>query len=275
MLYPVSFSRVIMSLLRKKLYNEVINSELEEPMIRIAVCDDDPRAAGEAENLILNTGESLYRGIEISIYYSGESFVHALLEGSTFDIIFMDIELGGLDGIAAGRLLREDDGNDPVQLIYISSHEQYHLQLFDLRPSGFIKKPVDPELFKQKMTAAVHKILRMRQQNRVHYLAVQQKGRELRIPHREIHYLESSIRRITLVTTDGILQYYGKLSDEEQKLSSSHFVRIHQSYIVNFYSVKAVSARKIMLITGQELPVSDKHSPAVRKAYLNFRGELA
>jgi DNA-binding LytR/AlgR family response regulator len=71
------------------------------------------------------------------------------------------------------------------------------------------------------------------------------------------------------------MQYYGKLREEEQKLPASHFVRIHQSYIVNFYSIKAISANTISLVIGQELPVSDKHSLSVRKAYLNFRGELA
>lgn len=256
------------------MYNVGINAKVEKPMIHIAVCDDEPRAAGEAERLILETGEHLNEPIEISIYYSGESFARALRDGSPFDIILMDIELGGLGGIAAGQLLREDDGNDPVQLIYISSHEEYHMQLFDLRPSGFMKKPVTPEIFKQKLVRAIHKTLRLRQQGRTNFLAVQLKNQELRIPHKYIHYLESSIRRIILVTHDRTLQYYGKLIEEEQKLASSHFVRIHQSYIVNFYSIQAISAKKIMLTTGCELPVSSKYSPAVRRAYLNFRGEL-
>ncbi|AIQ56543.1 LytR/AlgR family response regulator transcription factor [Paenibacillus borealis] len=244
-------------------------------MIHIAVCDDDPRMAGEVEHLILAAGKSSSEKIEISLYYSGESFTRALKDGCCFDIIYMDIELGGLDGITAGQILREDDINDPVQLIYISSYEQYHVQLFDLRPSGFIKKPVEPELFKRKLEQALHKTIRTRGQNRMNFLAVQQKGQELRIPYREILYLESSIRKITLVTRDGLLQYYGKLREEEQKLPVSHFVRIHQSYIVNFYSVKAISAKKIVLVNGRELPVSDKHSQSVRKAYLNFRGEMA
>ncbi|WP_339253982.1 LytTR family DNA-binding domain-containing protein [Paenibacillus sp. FSL P2-0136] len=257
-----------------EMYNVGINAKVEKPMIHIAVCDDEPRAAGEAERLILETGEDLNEPIEISLYYSGESFARALRDGSQFDIILMDIEMGGLDGIAAGQLLREDDGNDPVQLIYISSHEEYHMQLFDLRPSGFIKKPVVPESFKQKLAGAIHKATRLRQQGRTNFLAVQLKNQELRIPYLEIHYLESSIRQITLVTQDRTLQYYGKLVEEEQKLAASHFVRIHQSYIVNFYSIQAISAKKIILTTGCELPVSSKYSPAVRRAYLHFRGEL-
>ncbi|WP_238652363.1 LytR/AlgR family response regulator transcription factor [Paenibacillus piscarius] len=244
-------------------------------MIRIAVCEDEPRTAGEAESLLLETGKHLNEPVDVSLYYSGERFARALQDGERFDIILMDIELGGLDGIAAGHLLRADDANDPAQLIFISSHEEYHLQLFDLRPSGFIKKPVAPEDFTRKLTGAIHKTIRTRQQGQTGFLPVQLKSGELRISYRDIHYLESSIRRITLVTREERLQYYGKLAEEARKLPDSHFVRIHQSYIVNFYSIRAISAKRILLITGCELPVSAKYSQAVRQAYLRFRGELA
>lgn len=244
-------------------------------MIRIAVCEDEPRAAGEAESLLLETGKHLNEPVEVLLYYSGERFARALQDGQRFDIILMDIELGGLDGIAAGHLLRADDANDPAQLIFISSHEEYHLRLFDLRPSGFIKKPVDREDFRRKITGAIHKTIRTRQQGHSGFLAVKLKNGELRVSHRDIHYLESSIRRITLVAREERLQYYGKLGEEGHKLPDSHFVRIHQSYIVNLYSIKSISATRILLVTGCELPVSARYSQAVRRAYLRFRGELA
>ncbi|WP_143186400.1 LytTR family DNA-binding domain-containing protein [Paenibacillus sp. P3E] len=248
---------------------------MSERMIHIAICDDDPRAAGLVERLILDNLERFSEKIEVTVYYSGERFVQAMECGSVFDIIFMDIEMRGMDGIAAGHALRADDANDPAQLIYISSYEQYHLKLFDVQPSGFIKKPVLTEPFMNKLIPAVQKAIRIRQQGKQHFLPVQQKGKELLIPFRDIHYLESRIRRISLMTRDGEIQYYGTLGEEAQKLPARYFIRIHQSYIVNFYSVKEISARKIGLITGDELPVSEKNSIPVRKAYLSFRGSLA
>lgn len=243
-------------------------------MIHIAVCDDDLQAAGQIENLILDARHHFSEELEVSLYYSGESFAQALQAGERFDLIFMDIEMGGMDGITAGQVLREDDGNDLVQLIYISSHEQYHLQLFDVRPSGFIKKPVEPEAFIHKLIPALQKAIRTRQQGKTNFLPVQQKGKELLIPFRDILYLESSIRRVSLITKDREIQYYGILKDEERKLPGGHFVRIHQSYIVNFFFIKEISAKRVTLVSGKELPVSEKHSLSVRKAYLSFRGTL-
>ncbi|WP_157764244.1 LytR/AlgR family response regulator transcription factor [Paenibacillus riograndensis] len=248
---------------------------MSEPMIHIAICDDDPRSAGLMESLILDNRERFSEKIDMSVYFSAERFVEALEQGSIFDIIFMDIEMGGMDGIMAGHVLRADDANDPSQLFYISSYEQYHLQLFDVRPSGFIKKPVGQKSLLDKLIPAVQKAIRIRQQGKQHFLPVQLKGKERLVPLRDIHYLESRIRRISLMTRDGEIQYYGTLGEEARKLPSGYFIRIHQSYIVNFYSVKEISARRIVLITGDELPVSEKNSIPVRKAYMKFRGNLA
>lgn len=248
--------------------------ERSEGMIHIAVCDDDLQAAGLIEDLILDTRHQFQEMIEVSLYYSGESFARALHDGCRFDLIFMDIEMGGMDGITAGEVLREDDGNDLTQLIYISSHEQYHLQLFDVCPSGFIKKPVEPDTFIHKLIPALQKAIRIRQQGKTNFLPVQQKGKELLVPFRDILYLESSIRRITLVARDREIQYYGMLKEEERKLPSGHFARIHQSYIVNLYCIKEISAKRVTLVSGKELPVSEKHSLSVRRAYLSFRGNL-
>lgn len=186
----------------------------------------------------------------------------------------MDIEMGAMDGIKAGYVLRGRDANDLVQLIYISSHEEYHLQLFDVQPSGFIKKPIDPEQFIHKLTSTIHKVIRKQQQGNKNFLHLQQKGKEVLIPFRNIMYLESNKRRVILHALDEQIDYYSTLNEEEKKLHPNDFVRIHQSYIVNFYFIKEVSNRSVTLITGEALPISEKYSSKFKKSYLTFRGSL-
>lgn len=76
-------------------------------MIRIAVCDDDFPTTELIERLILETQRNFTNKIEVSIFYSGESFTKAIQEACAFDIIFMDIEMADMDGIKAGYVLRE------------------------------------------------------------------------------------------------------------------------------------------------------------------------
>lgn len=55
----------------------------------------------------------------------------------------MDIEMKRMNGISAAKIIWKID--EDVQLIYMSSHEEYVLQLFDVNPVGFLKKPLYPE----------------------------------------------------------------------------------------------------------------------------------
>lgn len=243
-------------------------------MIRIAICDDDFQITEQIEQLLLLLQRKISKKIEVSIYYSGESFAKAIQDGCPFDIVLMDIEMKGMDGIRAGHVLRADVDNDLVQIIYISNYEQYHLQLFDVQPSGFIKKPFDQGSFQDKLIPAMQRVLRKLQQAKMNFLPIQKKGRELLIPVRDILYLESKARKVLLLTRSEQIEYYSTLNEEEQKLHIGCFIRIHQSYIVNLYFVKEINYKKVTLITGKELPISEKKSASVKKKYMQFRGDL-
>ncbi|GGG01554.1 DNA-binding response regulator [Paenibacillus albidus] len=243
-------------------------------MIGIAICDDDIKSTEYIESLILNSPLYNQEKLIISIFYSGESFTKAVQPSCPFDLIFMDIEMSGMNGIQAGHVLREDYDNDPVQLIYISCYEQYHVQLFEVRPSGFIKKPIQKEAFEQKLQSAIHRIQRLRTHQKPRQLIIQKKGVEALIPTRNIMYLASDRRKIILHTVEETTEYYSTLSEEENKLPVEQFIRIHQSYLVNFCFVKQISARKVILCNGEELPVSEKHNATLHKKYFNFRRSL-
>ncbi|OBZ18553.1 hypothetical protein A8L34_02970 [Bacillus sp. FJAT-27264] len=243
-------------------------------MIHIAICDDDKPTTEQLEDMILNSPIYRTEKLDVSIFYSGESFTRAIQHSCHFDLVFMDIEMEGISGVTAGHILRADCDNDRVQLVYVSSHEEYHVQLFDVQPSGFLKKPLHRASFEQKLISLVQHIKRKRQRSKPRLLPINQKGSETLVPIRNIMYLASDRRKVILRTTDEQLEYYSTLSVEENKLPSEQFVRIHQSYLVNFFYVKQILARRMILTSGEELPISEKQAAAVKKSYLKFRGSL-
>nr|WP_282579986.1 LytTR family DNA-binding domain-containing protein [Paenibacillus odorifer] len=124
------------------------------------------------------------------------------------------------------------------------------------------------------MISTIEKVIRKLQQGKKNFLSLQQKGKEILIPYRNIIYLESNRRRIILYSCKDQLDYYSTLNEEEQKLPVSDFVRIHQSYIVNFYFIKEISNQGVILLNGEALPISAKYSADFKKKYLKFRGSL-
>lgn len=240
-------------------------------MIHIAICDDSLADSECIEEQLLQLQPRFSEKLEITIFYSGESFCSTIKENCPFDIILMDIEMENIDGIMAGQHLRSNDENDMVLLLYISNHEGYFRQLFDVQPFAFIQKPISNQEFSLKLEKAIQKAVNRRKTGKRKVLPISQNGREILIPFKNIFFLESKIRKVWLHTKDGLREYYGTLNSEEPKLDSNKFVRTHQSYIVNLRYIKEISSDTLTLVNNTAIPISNSRRASVKNSYMEYR----
>lgn len=233
-------------------------------MINIGICDDDLIFASKIETMLIKISESQLIEMNIEVYSDGCELWSDIQNRNTFDLLYLDIEMLQVDGIDVARKIREKDID--VIIIYISSYENYFIQLFEVEPFRFIKKPVDDEIFCNYFNKAYDRIL----------------GRDLffeykfnKIPHRitlkNVLYFESYGRLIKIIGKDENGKFYGKLNMVEKKLESGKipFLRIHQSYLVNYRFIKEISFYKVVLYNGTELQISEERQKLVREKY-NF-----
>ncbi len=226
-------------------------------MIRVAICDDDVVFTTRVEELILDFGRAY--SFETCVYFDGSTLLESIRQGNCFDIIFMDMEMKQIDGIRAAKTIREID--EDVQLIYISGYEEYALQLFEVSPVGFLKKPLYPDQFRQCLKKALDIL-----ETRILYFSYRNHYRENKIRLKDILYFESIYRKIYIHTKQGTDYFYGKLSDIEVELENSviPFIRIHQSYLVNYHHISQYQSSKIIMENGVELTVSAAHRACVK-----------
>ena len=163
-------------------------------MIKIAICDDDIVFTTRLEELIMDFGRAY--SFDVCIYFDGDTLLEAVKQGNCFDIILMDIEMKRMNGISAAKIIRKID--EDVQLIYISSHEEYVLQLFDVNPAGFLKKPLYPEQFRACLRKALNTMER-----RVMYFSYKNHYQENKIRMKDIGFFESVYRKIYIHTLQG------------------------------------------------------------------------
>lgn len=240
-------------------------------MIHTAICDDNISFTEYIETILLQV-QSLYEmRINISIFYSGESFCKAIEKSCSFDIVLMDIEMEGMNGVRAGEILRSEDDNDKVYLIYISNHDTYWKQLFNVQPYAFLEKPLEDTVLIDKINKLIKKILVLRNEGKRKVLPIKLNGQEVLIPLNKIMYLESQIRKVTVYTVDEIIEYYSTLNKEENKLDSKEFVRTHQSYIINLRFAKKITNEYIILLNNTEIPISNGRKGRIKNAYLEYR----
>lgn len=237
-------------------------------MIEIAICDDEIVITSKIENILEELSEEMGIKVEIDVFYDGKTLVNYIKDGKKYDLIYMDIEMREQDGISAASEIREIDKN--VFLIYITSHESFAKDVFELNAYGFITKPIDLGIFR-KYFEAVKDELTIRPQ----YFRYQYNKVVYRISLDEIIYFQSDRRVTYIITENGSKKCYGKLNDIECRLLQSNivFFRIHQSFLVNPQYIIAYFYDSMELRDGTTLSISENRRKKVSELFCTFKGE--
>ena len=222
------------------------------------ICDDDKVFCAGLEEIICELAKELCRQIETEVWYSGESLMRDLEKMPCPDILFLDIELYEKSGIDVGRFIRTDREDYLTHIVYVSSRQEYAMQLFKLQPLDFLVKPISEEQVREVLLRS----FRQRAQGRE--LFEYRKGSHFyQVPCSDILYFMSNDKKIGLVTKDGIQEFYGKLKTVMTKLPAG-FVMIHQSYVINSEYVAEYTYETVTMQDGSVLGISRPYRKAVR-----------
>ena len=223
-------------------------------MLRIAICDDDSKFTGEIETLVFQESRKLGIRVETEVFSDGKTLLKSIQNGEHYQLIFVDIKMEQVDGITAARHIREIDRT--VLLIYVSGYD--HTQ-FARYFEESCKRINETEVFYQ---FTFNKEFQ-------------------KMPVRDIVYFESNNRIIYIHLKDGSDEhFYGKLNNVEKELEASrqYFLRIHQSFLVNYYYVKKMNFFNITIsFMGKEmeLKISEDRQKEVRQQLCKIAGGKA
>lgn len=235
-------------------------------MFYIAICDDEKILCNQIEEFLefYNRKEEK---LKISIFYSSEKLYEDMKNGKHYDLIFLDIEFSGMNGIQIGMKIRKELKNERIQIVYISGKQEYAIELFTIRPMNFLVKPLIPKNIIDSVEQA------MKLANIYDCCFEFQIGSEnYRIPYGDIIYFESNNRKIKLYTQQGSKELYGRLNDIE-KNTPIYFIRIHQSFLVNRYYITYWSSIEITLLDKISLPISQSYRKRINQYLLQSEGE--
>lgn len=227
-------------------------------MYQIAVCDDEEPIRSQ----ILRVLEAHPRREEFGAaeFSSGQALLAALRAGQSFLLLILDIELQDQNGVVVGKLLREELRDNAAQVLYISAHTKYAMELFDVRPLNFLTKPLDEGKLSACVTQALDLAPRLDAA-----LTVFSGKQARRIPLREIRYLESYNKHLTIHTTQGDCTCTQRLAQVFAALPQPDFFQIHQSFVVNDRYVRRIRYDRLSLDDGTELSISQQFRKPVRE----------
>lgn len=236
-------------------------------MINIAICDDENIIVSQIDTILISICKKEIP-IEIDSFYSGQTLEKAILQGKQYDLIYLDIQMNNGDGITTAKNIRKMD--EKFLLIYVSGYDKYMMELFRLDVFAFIRKPIKEQLFIETFFEAYKKIC-----SNNCYFTFHFENKQFKIPCNEILYFGSNGRKVIIHSKNEKTDMFnGKLSDIEEQLSTGKipFLRIHQSYLVNYHWIKAKSKSSITLIDETVLSISEERQKEFGKEYGKLLG---
>lgn len=227
---------------------------------RIGICDDEKSTCTELENMVLDCFQDIFIQPDIYVWNTGESCCRDLNSNITLDVLFLDIELPGNNGVNVGKYIREDLHNDVMCIIYISYKTSYALELFQVHPYDFLVKPI----IKEKINTLIQKLLLLNEYDKKFYIYSMNKN-IYKIPFGNIQYLCSNNKHIEIHMADGEVQRFrGKLKEEIGKLSSQ-FVILGQSYVINMKYLRECHYDYVIMADGNRINISQQYRSGFRK----------
>lgn len=183
-------------------------------------------------------------------------------------LVFLDIDMPGMNGIELGERIREEFPGTVI--IYITAHEHYALQAFRVRAFHYLVKPMAMgelhRVLDEAMPLLAGKTDRLESGNT---FTVQKKGEIIRLLTADIWYFEKVGHKIHVVTGGGAIDYYGNFTMLIGQLQPGNFLQCHQGYIVNLDKVRAYRDRTLLLEGDRHVPVSRSFADKTRDALAN------
>ena len=227
-------------------------------MYKIAVCDDEEAVLAQVKKLITEWNPS----VDVVCFSSGE----ALLENyQSYEAVFLDIDMAGMNGIETGKAIRKMDKD--TKIVYLTAYRDYVSGAFGVHAFQYLLKPVN----KKTIWNVLEEIFRyMKSAEKKIILDFHTVDGALCLPVESIYFFEYENRKIRIVTDKE--QYYmaDKIGNVAKRMDEFGFSMPHQSFVVNMFHVKNVKNQQIFLDNGMEIPLSQKKQKIWKQELMEY-----
>lgn len=263
--------------------------------MRILICDDEK----SIQSLLKQKAACFFAEknipCEILCCGSGEEVLSLAMQGITIDLLFLDIQMPGRNGMEIAKVLRRQCRD--ILIVFVTALSEYVYEAFDVDALHYLIKPFDDEklyqvldkaVLQHKRRADMEKFCQQTQKAQTERLPdkdtkanataiespqprailVKRGGISTRVLFSDIIYAEVFNRKVMLHTIHGEIEYYGKLTDLSEQ-AGADFYRTHRAYLVNLHYVEKYNATTVWLEQGTAL-LSKKQFAGFVRQYMQY-----
>jgi DNA-binding LytR/AlgR family response regulator len=217
--------------------------------IRCVIVDDEPLARCLLETyvgehpLLVNAG-SCESGFE----------AFALLQTTPVDLLFLDIQMPRLTGLALTRALPS-----LPKVIFTTAYAEFAAEAFDVAAVDYLLKPIGRERFIRAVARVIEAAcpvpIMLREERALDAVYIRVDQQLVRVPLDEIIFVEACENYVRYHTLRRAYLTKRTLAEVESSLPADRFVRVHRSFLVNLARIERLEGH-LLVVGGKEVPVS-------------------
>lgn len=230
--------------------------------IRMAVCDDNGADAQYVEALARDWAAQAGEAVQIDCFPSAEAFLFACEETGAPDILLLDVEMPGMDGVTLAKRLRAR--SEEMQIVFVTGYSDYIAEGYEVAALHYLLKPVKREKLFSVLDRAAD---RLRKDGKV--LTLETAGEVRRVPVRQIRWAEAARNYVTIHAAEPVTvkRTLASLAAE----LDDRFVQAGRSLLVNVTCIARVNRTEIVLQDGTALPIPRRAYESVNRAIIQMR----
>lgn len=235
-------------------------------MLHVAVVEDEEEQLRQIAAQVRRVLEAHRLQAQVEDFICAQALLDSCTAGKRYDIILLDIQMPGMDGMTAASVLRELD--DEVLIVFITGMAQYALQGYKVDAFDFLLKPLTEEAISVCLLRALKRLRRQAPASlRVH------SGTKVRIvPVRQILFAEYREHRTLLCTREEEIPCTSAIGSIEELLLPHGFFRCHSAFVVNLAMVERLEGADLT-IGGHLVPLSKHRRKQFLSALAAYWGE--
>lgn len=233
-------------------------------MIQAVLIEDDETTRGFMRKHLVSEFAKHNEQLVLETYEDGTGFLKTLGDAYHYDVLFLDIEMPGMDGLTLARRIRVSMPH--VLLVFVSGREQYVFKSFEVQPFRFIRKQ---EFLEQLPDLAADLLRAIRSSSkRVIYLTEPGTGDIYSFDVNSLLYVEARRKECRVVTDAGASMIRCPFRALAEQLEPWRFIQCHRSYLVNWRAIYRIGRSEVLLSSGESIPLSRGLRERVHKEFM-------
>lgn len=228
--------------------------------MRIAIIDDQPTDLEYIAALVSLWAKDRAETVVSVPFPSAEAFLFEYSEDQDFDILLLDVEMTGEDGITLAKRLRREGCS--AEIVFVTSHFELAGEGYEVDALHWLVKPVSREKLSAVLTKASERLSAAPPS-----VVVSSEGETIRLTEREILYTEAFLHYLVIHTDDREVRIKDNMGGFAGRLSEDFF-RIHRSVLVNLRRIVKITRTEVTLDSGDVLPIARGKYDAVNRAFI-------